>query len=126
MEWETAIKRKKTEGESYEQRYNYYVSIGMIDEHTSNFCSLRKSFYSIANTFDELIAAIKEYQKELIGILHQENTNPDKEGLLLTHENLGKYTKSYTHTVAQQLKEVDEKLEKVHFNFNNVEETFYW
>ena len=122
-EWETAIKRKKAEAESHEERYHYYVSTGVIDEHTSNFCTLKKSFHNFTSTFDELIIAIKEYQKELIAILHQENTSPDKEAMLTTHENLSMYSKNYVLSVNDQLIEIGNKFDKVYFN--NFDETYH-
>jgi len=125
MEWETAIKRKKAEAESYENRFQYYVSTGVLDEHTSQFCSLRKTFQNIANTFDELTLAIKDHQKELMAILYQENVNSDKEAILQTHQNLSKYSKNYALSLVPQLTEINEKLDKVCFR-DYEEETFYW
>jgi|GEM_PF-5916738 len=125
MEWETAIKRKKAEAESYESRFQYYVSTGVLDEHTSQFCSLRKIFNTISGTFDELTLAIKEYQKELMAVLYQENTNPDKEVLLQTHQDLSKYCKNYALSLGPQLIEINEKLDKVCFSHYE-EGTFYW
>jgi hypothetical protein len=119
-EWAASIDKKRAEVNNSIERLDKYISLGIIDEHTCIFASMKSFFQSVNHDFDELNKDILVYVKEVIKLLHTEKYELQRYTFDEQHRKLGRETSNLILEVNRRLEEFNRIIRAVGFTPNEV------
>ena len=102
-DWESAIEKGASEITNSTERFNQYISLGIVDEHTCAFSSLKNFFCSAMESSEEFRITIKEHQKELIKLMYMGEYEMKEQTITEQHKELSRRIENFLSALTKKM-----------------------
>ncbi len=111
-DWESAIEKGAREITNSTERFNQYISLGIIDEHTCLFSSLKNFFRLAIESSEEFKKSIKDHQKQIIKLMYMGDYEMKEQPLTEQHKELSRRIENFLSTLTKRMIEYNTIISK--------------